>query len=81
MFKGANYVINKKTPVHNYYGYDRAKVLNVSHKRESVTLYFYNEKPNKNFLHKDIVPVDFEEFYESFSMVYDLESIDGIDNA
>lgn len=81
MFKGANYVINKKTPCFNHYGFDRAKVLNVSHKRDSVTLYFYNEKPRKNFIYKGILPMDFEEFYESFLMVYDLESIDGIDNA
>ena len=81
MFKGANYKANKKTPYHNWFGWDCAKVLKVSHKRESVTVFFYNEKPRKDSISKHIVHIDFEEFYESFDMVYNLESIDGVQNA
>jgi hypothetical protein len=81
MFRGANYTANKSQHHHNVYGWDKAKVLKVSQKRETVTVYFYNTKPRKNSTHKHITNINFDEFYESFDMTYDLESIDGVHNA
>ena len=81
MYKGANYIANKNQHFNNVYGWDHAKVLKVSHKRESVTVYFYNSEPRKNSILKHITNINFDEFHESFDMVYDLESIDGVNNA
>jgi hypothetical protein len=77
MFKGANYIQNKSGRIHNIFGYDAAKVLEVKSDDE-ITVYFYCFKvlgetsPDKNIM--DLKKEDLWHFLE----VYDVHSIDGV---
>jgi len=81
MFKGANYKTNNNSHHHNAYGWDCCKVLEVSHKRDSVTLYCYSKEKKPNEMQKHIIDLGIHEFLEYFQMVYDLDSIDGVTDA
>ena len=78
MFKGANYIKTKAGRIHNYFGYDAAKVLEVKSDDE-ITVYFYCFKalgetsPDKTIM--DLKKEDLWHFLE----VYDVHSIDGVE--
>ena len=77
MFKGANYIKTKAGRIHNIFGYDAAKVLEVKSDDE-ITVYFYDFKvlgetsPIKNIM--DLKKEDLWHFLE----VYDVHSVDGV---
>ena len=77
MFKGANYIKIKTGRIHNYFGYDAAKVLAVK-SNEEITVYFYNFKvlgetsPVKSIW--DLKKDDLWHFLE----VYEVHSVDGV---
>ena len=78
MFKGANYIKTKAGRIHNYFGYDAAKVLGVKSDDE-ITVYFYDFKvlgetsPVKSIM--DLKKEDLWHFLE----VYKVHSIDGVE--
>lgn len=78
MFKGANYIKTKAGRIHNYFGYDAAKVLEVKSDDE-ITVYFYCFKalgetsPDKTIM--DLKKEDLWHFLE----VYEVHSIDGVE--
>jgi hypothetical protein len=77
MFKGANYIKTKAGRIHNIFGYDAAKVLEVK-SDDQITVYFYDFKvlgetsPIKNIM--DLKKEDLWHFLE----VYDVHSVDGV---
>ncbi len=77
MFKGANYIKTKAGRIHNYFGYDAAKVLEVKSDDE-ITVYFYDFKvlgetsPVKSIM--DLKKEDLWHFLE----VYEVHSVDGV---
>jgi hypothetical protein len=78
MFKGANYIKTKAGRIHNYFGYDAAKVLEVKSDDE-ITVYFYDFKvlgetsPVKSIM--DLKKEDLWHFLE----VYKVHSVDGVE--
>ena len=78
MFKGANYIKNRAGRIHNIFGYDAAKVLEVKSDDE-ITVYFYCFKalgetsPDKTIM--DLKKEDLWHFLE----VYDVHSIEGVE--
>jgi len=78
MFKGANYIQTKAGRIHNFFGYDAAKVLEVKSDDE-ITVYFYDFKvlgetsPVKNIM--DLKKEDLWHFLE----VYEVHSVDGVE--
>lgn len=78
MFKGANYIKTKAGRIHNYFGYDAAKVLEVKSDDE-ITVYFYNFKAlGETSPIKTIMDLKKEDLWH-FLEVYEVHSIDGVE--
>ena len=80
MFKGANYIQTKSLfmRTQNSFGYDAAKVLEVKSDDE-ITVYFYNFKVlGETSPIKDIMDLRKEDLWH-FLEVYDVHSIDGVE--
>ena len=77
MFKGANYIKTKAGRIHNYFGYDAAKVLEVKSDDE-ITVYFYCFKAlGETSPNKDIMNLKKEDLWH-FLEVYEVHSVDGV---
>jgi hypothetical protein len=77
MFKGANYIKTKAGRIHDIFGYDAAKVLEVKSDDE-ITVYFYNFKAlGETSPIKDIMNLKKEDLW-NFLEVYDVHSIEGV---
>ena len=78
MFKGANYIQTKAGRIHNYFGYDAAKVLEVKSDDE-ITVYFYDFKVlGETSSVKSIMDLKKEDLWH-FLEVYEVHSIDGVE--
>ena len=78
MFKGANYIQTKAGRIHNYFGYDAAKVLEVKSDNE-ITVYFYDFKVlGETSPVKSIMDLRKEDLW-NFLEVYEVHSIDGVE--
>ena len=78
MFKGANYIKTKAGRIHNIFGYDAAKVLEVKSDDE-ITVYFYDFKVlGETSPVKSIMDLKKEDLWH-FLDVYEVHSIDGIE--
>ena len=78
MFKGANYIQTKAGRIHGIFGYDAAKVLEVKSDDE-ITVYFYNFKAlGETSPIKDVMDLKKEDLWH-FLEVYEVHSIDGVD--